>query len=358
MKQKLLFVGAMLLASISYGQKVDIDKEAVTFEYRDLPSKPLKPEYKTYSIMVDAFPTISAVYSQPAVVDGINIQGLKKITDGAKGHVIISVTLGDLMITNNTVTERVEVRKDKDGKETGRSYFYKVELKYTWTGKSQIADYNGTSIGYYNSEGVMPTTKSWTSDEHSSYNAATAYYNDNRTAIRGNLVRGQVSAYLSDLSIHLSNTYGYPTRKDYEYLWILDSKKHPEYQIQQDTWEAFKATMAKVNADEFPAETKEKLAEIIKYFDGIPAKYAADEKPDKKLRYASYFNKAKIYLYLDNPDAAIKEADALIANEYDDGDGKRLKKEADALIELFKKNNSNSRHFPIDLSQVQGPGTN
>jgi hypothetical protein len=156
----------------------------------------------------------------------------------------------------------------------------------------------------------------------------------------------------------MSNNYGYPTRREAEVLWILDSKKHPEYPTQKEAWDKFKPSVAAVNANEMPASTKQTFEELLKYFDSIVAKYPADEKADKKMRYASFYNKAKIYLYLDQPESAIKEADALIANDYDPGDGKRIKKEAEALIEAFKKNNASSRHFPIDVSAYQPPAAN
>ncbi len=74
------------------------------------------------------------------------------------------------------------------------------------------------------------------------------------------------------------------------------------------------------------------------------------------MRYSAYYNKAKIYLILDNPEAAIKECEALIANDYDTKDGERMRKEAEALISLFQKNNRNSRHFSIDLSKRPAAG--
>ncbi len=72
------------------------------------------------------------------------------------------------------------------------------------------------------------------------------------------------------------------------------------------------------------------------------------------MRYASYYNKAKLYLYLDDPDAAIQEAEGLIKNDYDVKDGKKIIETAKKLKELFNKKKVNTRHFSFDLNKVEG----
>lgn len=355
MKKLLLTVGLVVLVLASYGQKVDLDKFNFTFEYRDLPRVPQNPEYKTYSVSFSASSMVRSNYGDAGLENLVNIQGWKKVS-GTKGHLIVNVTLGDLLITSSKVTERVEVQKDKDGKETGRKYYYKVDATYTWEGRASVKDFKETSVG--STSFGSSTAKAWASTEYSTYKEAADYYNNNSGSIRNKLLTDEVNAAMSELSSWASTNYGFSERKEYEILWILDSKKHPEFQAQKDNWEAFKAAVATVKPDALSDETKEKFNTIIKYFDGIPAKFTTDEKGDKKMRYSSFYNKAKIYLYLDNPEAAIKEADALVANGYDDGDGKRLRKEAEALAELLKKNNATTRHFTVDLSAATPPASN
>jgi hypothetical protein len=52
-----------------------------------------------------------------------------------------------------------------------------------------------------------------------------------------------------------------------------------------------------------------------------------------------------LYLYLDDPESAIKEASGLITNGFDAGDGKDLINQANNLLLLFQKNKTNTRHF-------------
>jgi hypothetical protein len=342
----------MLMTISAYAQKVDLDKFNFTFGYRALPTAPLSPEYRTFSVDVTTTPVVRNNFTEGSLEDAVVIHGWRRVT-GAPGHLLVNVQLDDLIITKSDIIERVDVQKDKDGKETGRTYYYKVVVDYTWQGRASVRDYKEAPLDATNLGSNMATT--WSSEEYSTRKGASDFYYNNKNEIKGRLLREQVNTGLGYATQWLSGKYGYTPSKEYEVLWILDSKKHPEFQAQKDIWDAYKAAVATVTADDFPAATKDKFNEFIKYFDGIPAKYATDDKGEKKLRYASFYNKAKLYLYLDNPEAAIQEADKLIANAYDEGDGKRIKKEAEALIESFKKNNQTSRHFSIDVSQFQPP---
>jgi hypothetical protein len=353
MKKLLITVSLVTLFFVSFGQKVDLDKFNFTYEYRDLPKVPLNPEYRTFSLKFNATGSVRDNFGGTALEDAVNVQGWKKVT--GTGHIVATVTLDDLTINSSQVTERVDIQKDKDGKETGRKYYYKAEMSYVWGGKVVVKDYKEAAVGNTSFDGL---TSSWASSEYSTRKEAADYYNNNREEIKGKLLRDKVNTALSDLGKWMTNNYGFPVRKDAEILWILDAKKHPEYQAQHDAWDTFKKAVATITADNLSPETKEQFNTLIKYFDDIPTRFATDDKNDKKMRYASFYNKAKIYLYLDNPEAAIAEADKLAANDYDTGDAKGLKKEADALIQLFKKNNATSRHFVIDLSNVQPPASN
>lgn len=353
MKKALTTVSLVAFVLVSFGQKVDLDKFNFTYEYRDLPKVPLNPEYKTFSLKFNATGSVRDNFGGSALEDAVNVQGWKKV-DGT-GHIIATVTLDDLIINSSQVTERIDIQRDKDGKETSRKYYYKAEASYVWSGKVSVKDYKEAAVGNTSFDGL---TSTWASSEYSTRKEATDYYNNNREEIKGKLLRDKVNTGLSDLTSWMTNNYGFPVRKESEILWIMDAKKHPEFQAQKDTWESFKKTVATITADNLSDETKEQFNTIIKYFDEIPTRFATDDKNDKKLRYASFYNKAKIYLYLDNPEAAIAEADKLAANDYDAGDAKGLKKEADALTQLFKKNNLTSRHFAIDLSNAQPPASN
>lgn len=77
------------------------------------------------------------------------------------------------------------------------------------------------------------------------------------------------------------------------------------------------------------------------------SKYPDDKKPHKKMRYATYYNLAQLYLIFDMPEKAIEMGDKIIANDYDTRDGKKFKEEAEKLIHLMNINHTQTRHFSV-----------
>ena len=53
-----------------------------------------------------------------------------------------------------------------------------------------------------------------------------------------------------------------------------------------------------MNPDEPLDKVKEKMKPVISYFEKLKTIYTGSDKEAKKLRYSSYYNLAKIYLYL------------------------------------------------------------
>jgi hypothetical protein len=348
MKKNLVLVCICMTFFSAFSQKVDLDKTPFTIEYRDLPLNPL--EVKKYEVVVEAPKDLRALIAEP-LEDLISIEGLKKASlDEVRAKVV--VTMKNLTVNKWKVEERIQVLTDNAGKETGKKSFFRVDVNYTCPGTVVIRNHQDDVVAE-NPIGVPNYL--WSSPEFGTSKEATDYYSTNEGKIRMDLSAAQNKSNLVALSAWLTANFGYKPVKVSDLLWILDSKKHPEYQAQQDAFIKFKAAVAKVTVDQVPDDAKASLKEIIKYFDGIPARFATDEKNDKKMRYASFFNKGKIYLYLDETEAATKEADALIANGYDDGDGKKLKKDAEALAEQLKKNKTNTRHFVMDYSEASLP---
>lgn len=352
--KKILTPLALLCICFSLqAQKVDLDKFSFDFNYRNLPHKPLDAAFKTYTIEVTSSPSVRNAFIDEEAEDMITLEGWKKLSTSEKGHVEIKIILNDINIVSSQVSERIEIVKDKEGKETGRKNFYKMIVVYRWKGRVIMSDYKKKTLENI-SVGPINNQK-WDSEEFNTSEDATEYYTNNLDLIKGELIRKEVTSALRMANENINFNYGYPESKESETLWILATKKHPESATQKKYSDFFKSTISDVTVEELSPQTKEKLNEIIAYFDGIPNRFATEDKGDKKLRYASYFNKAKIYLYLDNPESAIEEADKLISNGYDDVDGKRIKKEAEELIELFNANNISSRHFVIDTSSATPP---
>ena len=340
---------AFAAMTTAFAQKVDLDSEKFTYTYRDYPTDPLPADFVTYSVTYDAAGSTKNEISTPEVVDNLRLEGFKRLESG--GHLNLIVQFNSLIFNASQVKERFDVQKDKNGKETGRTYYYWVELSYSITGSAQMKDYKGNILD----KSHLGGTFNYRTSEYNSYKAASDYFNNNRDALRGNFIRERVQGAISGLSQAWSNKYGFPVRTGRDELWILDSKSHPDYDGHQKALKTVQELMKTMSADQPVAEIREKLKPTIEYFESLKTKYAKDDKRERKMRYASWFNLGKIYLYLDDMDAAIKEAEGLIKNDYDPKDGKKMIEEAQRVKAVFNKNKANTRHFPIELDKMEGP---
>jgi hypothetical protein len=346
-----LYIAVLMLFTFNLNaQKVDLDKYNFQFRFRQLPKNPLPANYRTYTLEIVAPGSIREVFPEEYFDANAKLEGWRRVLNGPS-HLMIKYELEDLIFKEVTISEREEVKKDKDGKETGRTTYYKVSAPYSWQGIISVKDLNDSTVFW----DKITATSVWTSRETSTYKEAASYWNNNRADIKNQVLKDVVKENLSATNIHLNASFGFAAVSRNQFLWILDSKKHPEFDAQQTVIEQLKIQVEKVTADGFPMEAKSSIEEIIKYFDNIPARFATDDKGHKKLRYGSFYNKAKIYLLLDNPQAAMAEADKLIANDYDKNDGESLKEDAKRLLEDFAKNNLTSRHYRIDESALLPP---
>jgi hypothetical protein len=249
----------------------------------------------------------------------------------------------------------VEILKDKNGKETGRRSHYYVQLAYSFAAQSKVSDYKGNPIITFTLAN-RDYRQTYNSQEFSSFIEASLYYKFRGIDFTKEIAKCAVRNAMNNLSDRMTYNFGYSSRTVTDFLWILDSKKHPEYEAHRKAWLAFKRAMFQMNAEEPLDEVKKLLTSVINYYETIKKRYSSNSKADRKMRYASYFNLAKIYYYLDDPDAAMREAGELTMNEYDEKDGRRLEAAATELKVLLKQNKFNSRHFPLEIEKYTAPG--
>jgi hypothetical protein len=110
-----------------------------------------------------------------------------------------------------------------------------------------------------------------------------------------------------------------------------------------------------MNANTSIEGAREQLKPVIDYFEKIKRIYSSTSKHDRKMKYASYFNLAVLYYYLDDPQAMMKEAKGLELNDYDAKDARGFVQTATWLKNLFEQNNIYTRHFTINPSAFKGP---
>ena len=338
--------------AVSNGDKVDLDKFSFSASYRDLPRYPLDTSYHTYSVQIDYGTLTRLAMKRNELENQVRMEGWRRLSYGA--HVQVRVKFEDLLITSSEVIERTEDIKDKDGKVTGKRTYYLVEVGYSFAAQAKITDYKGTFIDdlvLANRE----TRKTYHSETFSSKAEASVYSKIGLVPLAPKLTRESMDDALASLSNNLTVNYGYPERTVTDYFWIVASRKHPEYEDHRRAWMNFRQAISMMSPNESLDEVKKAMQPVIEYYNKVKKMYASDSKGDKKMRYASYYNLAKIYWYLDDPDAGLKEATELIINGYDARDGNGLEAGATSLKQTLRQAKRTTRHFPIYLETYQGP---
>lgn len=323
-------------------QKVDLDRFSFYAKSRGLPSNPLDSTYLTYKVKVAAPYKVSSAMGSTPIADRIVLQGYQ--INWEKPDVLIEVFMSEFDIESSKVEETVSVTKDKNGKEIKTTkYFYKI--LYRMSGNAEWAKRTGQPIrsGFSIMNGE---TTSWSTDSYDTYSEAyNAYYN-NRYEIINKLIRGKVEEGISNLNRTINQEIGYPENTDYFHLWLVDNKKHPESEVMKKMWVKLKPEITKITFNELPVSSVTSILNAIKYFDSLSIKYPEkEEKSHKKIRYASFYNKALLYYTINQPEKALIEIKALIDNGYDIKDADWLQQRCNNLIVQFVKNKTNTRYF-------------
>jgi hypothetical protein len=351
MKTLFLWVVLCLSGILAQGQKIDLDKYYFSASYRDLPRTPVDTSFHTYYVQVEISSMIKKAMKDQKLEEIIDIEGWRKLTSNA--HMKIGVKMEDIIVDKPEVKERVEVLKDKSGKVIGKKSYYYIQLTYSFAAEAKIEDYKGRFITSW-----LPAQRNakqtHRSVEFPSYDEA-YYFFKYSTQFMDDLIRQAVLRTMQNLNGTLTYNFGFPHRNVNDYLWILDSKKHPEYDAYRKAWQIFKKAMFQMSADEPLDRVKEMVQPVIAYLQNIKKKYPTESKTDRKIRYSSFYNLAKIYYYLDNPDAAMEQATMLRVNKYDEKDGRQMAAAAADLKMMFKQNKMNSRHFRVYPEQYRGP---
>ncbi|RZL54006.1 MAG: hypothetical protein EOO93_20440 [Pedobacter sp.] len=322
-----------------------MDRAYASYAYTSLPTAPLPAEYKTFNVSAVMNSSTTNI-SASEIEDRANIAGFQKLEKTAKADLSVYLKFGDFMIDGAEVKERVDIVKDKAGKETSRKYYYWTVITYSFSGSMRLAN---NVMGKDLQNNVLQSASSkftHSSQEYVSRAEAAGYWNNNKETIKSQLLTDAVKGRIDHANSVLTSAYGYRQSK-YSYLiWFQGEKKHPEFELNNKMIEQLKASalLIKANQPITPA-IKESFKPVIDYFNDVKARFNKDEKADKKMRYSAYFNLGFIYVMLEDYDNARIEADGLFANDYDKKDSKDIIKEIDYAQGQMKTNNMTTRHF-------------
>lgn len=336
MKNIITLVVLLFTYALSFSQGANLDREYFNVSYVKLPTHPILDNSKrTFSTNKRA----------------ISLSGFSRVK--SNGTLDINYRFNGTNVGEVEIKKTKHEKKDDDGNVISTSYTYKVHVTYTSSASLSVSNSENIENDYQND---FSEKDNYQSKDFKTYRAAQDYYNNNRNNLRNTHSSDHQKAILSSINYNLNTIYGYQiTNKRSEHFWILGKKKHPEYQKHTEAFEAMKTAFSKMKSDEPVIGLKAELAPIMDYFTSLITKYPGTKKKEVKMRYASYYNMAKMYYYLDMPEEAKIYAQKLIDNDYDKSDGKYFIRIADQLLERFNANDTNSRHFEVlteDLSNI------
>ncbi|MEN2401420.1 hypothetical protein GKZ90_0016640 [Flavobacterium sp. MC2016-06] len=330
----------LLLAATSvFSQSTDLDPYSFNLSYVTLPPKPvLDRANRTYKITVNAYRAEEAKAAQEYINENSGIDGFKKVS--SNGYLEIVFNLENSMANLQEVRKDILVTKDSKGNEKRETVYVNV---------FKCRDFGSYSV-------VCTADPSL----NKKYSLARDYTVENSFPTQGqansmgimspaSLKNSYWSNIISNMESRLIPDYGYIVEQTTDYVWILDSKKHPENENSLKALANIRAVFNKMHYDEDIEPLKVELQPTIKYFEGLDKKYTEDEKGHRKLRYEAYYALAVIYHNLDMPDESDIWCDKLIANKYDDLDGKGIKFRNESLKELLTVNQVKSRHMDVEL---------
>jgi len=359
----------------SFAQKVDLDRYSFNVSYQQLPKEFVPLEQRTYGTKVTVGSSIRSYADEVTLYDRIKIYGWKKVESSPT--VGIDMNLESFSLIDASLKSETTEQKDKQGKVTSTTSYW-ILAKYEGKGFSRIT---GPFTPKPPSEKeVLEQKKKEEAKSNNRFLASVTVNKEPEVSNRININNGLISSYASessssssvvntsfqnkkeavyqdqlkhfvDGSVYTTNNnlnfyYGFSPIQKSDYLWILNSKDHPEYQTQQDAIQAVKELFKTMKADQPITELESNLSPLIDYLQSLKTKYKGDDKRNKKLRYSAYFNLSKIYYYLDKPEKAREEAEGLIKNEYDEKDGESLVKMVNELVDAMKIAKTNTRHNP------------
>jgi hypothetical protein len=333
-------------------RNVDLDRYNFTVQYRSLPAIKLDSNYRTFSVEIESTKLMQPLLNEMHPENNVLLEGWRKMESG--GHITVNVQLEDLLPESVSVKERVENIKDKNGQVTGTRTFYSEEVIYTFAATAAINDYKGIHIM---DEALASRSykQVYKSPEFQVKALAQGYFAINALSVTRNLYEKCVTNAMHNLSERITTNFGFPIVTAHDFMWIIDSKKDPEYTAHRQAFLTLADVLFGMNANTSIEGAKEQLKPVIDYFEKVKHLYTSSNKHDRKIRYASYYNLAVLNYYLDDPQQMMREANGLELNNFDAGDAKGFQQTATWLKNIFVQSNIYTRHFAIDTAFFKGP---
>ena len=344
MKKFLLLFCTITAFTFSFGQKnVDIDDLKLKVTYRLSPARPQTPLFFYYNTQIDfGSPVIKNNVNIESLERSLSIDGQRKTEDAEKAKLTLEISFSEFLISEVDVKEHVYTNKDGS-----KSYSYDLNIEYTMPKSYRILE----ATNVVESQVYKTLTGAKKKYSHSSrFNTsreARNYWENNKETLSARFMRETTQELANGASYRASILYGFYVYTNDIRLRTTDEKKHPENIPFQEKANALKKALEAMTPE--TGLNLDELKEIIEYFQAIPERFADPKlKADRKLRYAAYYNLAKLYTYAENMEKSDEYADLLIANDESPKDGEKIKKENTGIREIMGRTIIGTTHFDVN----------
>jgi len=386
MKNYLALTLAFICINI-FGQKADVDNIRFEYNYANLPDQYIEPENRRFFI------TTTGTNAQNVVnlPQTLRLYGWESVNDPKKSAIEIKFAVKgmDFGLSNNT-NRKVET-KDKDGKVTGTTIYYQVNV--TNTGKSEITIYGpdnsytehlinmrkqekavinkkeqkkmqeeasnpflsgvnkkvketGGDLKLLAYNGDLNKSFFYATAEHITADKASKEYSDNA----GRTARNHENEYLNELPAKiesfLNTRYGFTPIRSRIVFKKLDTESHPEYNMFKNATDAIKIIVAKTRYNMPVDDVAEDMQPIVDYFKKLENKLKrSSDKNDRRLRAAALFNIAQLYFVTDQHENAIITCNTMIEADLEKGDARDMIRRSEDTFKKLTFFNMKTRHI-------------
>jgi len=265
--------------ALSAQKSVDLDKYRFSVQYRSLPKIRIDSTYRTYNVEVEGTKLMEPLLQDMSPEKSVMLEGWRKLAED--GHLSIKINLGDLLPEVVSVKERVVTTKNRDGVITGTKTYYYQEVVYTFSANASITYYKGMHI--MDEELASRGHKQvYRSPEFTIRALAEGYFVVNSLTVTKQLLQNCVNRAMHHLSERISDNFGFREVTANDYMWIIDSRKHPEYAACRQAFRVMNEVLFSMNPSTSIEGAREQLKPAIDYFEKIKKNYTSYLKDVKK----------------------------------------------------------------------------
>lgn len=339
------FFICFFITNLVVAQKVDLDPKTFNYSHYQLPEIAVEQALRNYSVSIPIVGDAIKPYVVTAdLKQSIKIDGLGRVSKNA--GISIEIRLLDYKEVVKNISEKTKTVMVNNINQNVKYYQSRTEYLFTAVVRAIKTDNKQVLLEEYSDK----LTHFYFTPEVLDSKIA---QQDGNTVLQ-KIITVEIEDFLKPFVKKLDTKFGYVQKNQEAVFYYLDSKKHPEFTAFNAEFGKLESIMKQINISNPDISTaKIEATSILKYFETLPAKYAKDEKGDKKLRYAGYYNASLLHYCLDNLSDSEKMAQKVVENQYDEKDGKGIL----AMILPEKKrmetNNASSRHLSLTWNIIQ-----